>query len=47
MTESIDSIRIRGGRLIDSEATAKMRADKLSAWFGDKRALREISLPLI
>ena len=25
----------------------KMRAEKLSAWFGDKQALREITLPLV
>jgi phosphate transport system ATP-binding protein len=25
----------------------KMRSDKLSAWFGDKRALSEITLPLV
>jgi phosphate transport system ATP-binding protein len=28
------------------EEPAKMRAERLSAWFGDKRALREITLPL-
>ena len=30
-----------------TEAPAKMRAEELSAWFGDKRALREITLPLV
>jgi phosphate transport system ATP-binding protein len=48
LNDANDSVRIRGTRVGElAEATAKMRADKLSAWFGDKRALREISLPLI
>ena len=46
--ESVDSIRLRTARADESEAApAKMRAEKLSAWFGDKRALREITLPLV
>jgi phosphate transport system ATP-binding protein len=28
-------------------ASEKMRADGLSAWFGDKRALKDITLPLV
>ena len=48
MNEPVDSIRIRSARMLESaEASAKMRADKLSAWFGDKQALRSISLPLV
>jgi phosphate transport system ATP-binding protein len=46
-TASVDSIRIRAARMAEREATAKMQAQKLSAWFGDKRALHEISLPLV
>lgn len=46
--DSADSIRIRGARAGEAAAPpAKMRAEKLSAWFGDKQALREISLPLV
>jgi phosphate transport system ATP-binding protein len=29
------------------ELPEKMRAERLSAWFGDKRALREITLPVV
>ena len=49
MNDSVDSIRIRGARVGEgAEApAAKMRAEKLSAWFGSKQALREISLPLV
>ncbi len=49
VSDSVDSIRLRGARLA-AEAEAgpvKMRAEKLSAFFGDKRALKEITLPLI
>jgi phosphate transport system ATP-binding protein len=50
VSDVADSVRIRGSRATESgsiEAPAKMRAEKLSAWFGAKRALQEISLPLI
>lgn len=45
--DSIDSIRLRGARLDLAENSAKMRASDLSAWFGDKRALTSISMPLV
>jgi len=48
VSDSVDSIRLRGARLVEAEAgPVKMRAEKLSAFFGDKRALKEITLPLI
>jgi phosphate transport system ATP-binding protein len=45
VTDSDASVRIRGGRV--DTGPAKMRAERLSAWFGDKRALADISLPLV
>lgn len=47
MNDSVDSIRTRSRASEMAAAPAKMRAEKLSAWFGEKRALNEISLPLI
>jgi len=47
MTESVDSIPVRAARLEAETANAKMRASRLSAWFHDKRALRDITLPLV
>jgi len=46
VTESIDSIRLRAARPLEAEPV-KMRATSLSAWFGDKRALSNISMPLV
>jgi phosphate transport system ATP-binding protein len=46
MTESVDSIRVRSARAVEEEPV-KMRASNLSAWFGDKRALSNISMPLV
>ncbi|MDF2696902.1 MAG: Phosphate transport ATP-binding protein PstB, partial [Labilithrix sp.] len=46
--DSTDSIRLRAARPAEGgDAIAKMRAEKLSAWFGSKQALREITLPLV
>jgi phosphate transport system ATP-binding protein len=47
LNESTDSIRLPGNRLAALDAPAKMRAEALSAWFGGKRALKEITLPLV
>lgn len=47
--EPLDSVRVRAREVATAReiAPAKMRAHKLSAWFGRKPALREISLPLV
>ena len=47
MDSGPDSIRLRGTRIELAEKTAKMRARDLSAWFGSKRALSGISMPLV
>jgi phosphate transport system ATP-binding protein len=47
VTESVDSVAIRAARLQAEAANAKLRASRLSAWFGDKQALRDITLPLV
>lgn len=47
MNDSVDRLRTRGARVEDAAAAAKMSAVELSAWFGDKQALRAITLPLI
>jgi len=45
MNDALDSVRLRTRGLPGTPT--KMRAVELSAWFGDKQALRAISLPLV
>ena len=47
MSDSVESLRIRTTPPSVETAGAKMRTARLSAWFGDKRALSEITLPLV
>lgn len=48
MNDVFDTSRLRGGSAsVASAGIAKMRAERLSAWFGKKRALREITLSLV